>query len=69
MTFQEIIDFTFPSGPPANKRFIAKSSLEPDAIQFLPSQIMNTVFSDEYADIWIDLENIDHNYSELFEED
>lgn len=68
MTFQEILEFVFPSGPPENKRFIAKSSAEPDATEFLPSQVMNTVFSEKHADIWIDLENINHDYHDLFED-
>jgi hypothetical protein len=67
MTFQEIVEFVFPSGPPENKRFIAKSSVEPDAIEFLPSQVMNTVLFDEHANIWIDLEDIDHDYHDLFD--
>jgi hypothetical protein len=36
MIFQEIIDFTFPSNLLPNKRFIVKSLLEPNIIQFLP---------------------------------
>ncbi|RIA78836.1 hypothetical protein C1645_842242 [Glomus cerebriforme] len=36
MIFQEILEFVFPSGPPENKRFIAKSSTESVATKFLP---------------------------------
>jgi hypothetical protein len=66
MMFQEIVEFVFPSGPPENKRFIVKSSAASDAIEFLPSQVMNTVFSEEHAEIWIDLESLNHNYNDLF---
>jgi len=30
---------------------------------------METIFFDQHADIWIDLEKIDHNYLDLFGED
>lgn len=69
MTFQDLINYAFPSGPPSDKRFVAKSTLEPDAIQFLPSQIMEMVFFDQHADIWIDLEKVNHDYEDLFGDD
>ncbi|GES72757.1 hypothetical protein GLOIN_2v1787544 [Rhizophagus clarus] len=62
MMFQEILEFVFPFQPPENKRFIVKSSTDSDATEFLLSQVINTIFSEEHdADIWIDLENITHD--------
>lgn len=66
MTFQDLITYAFPSGPPQDKRFVVKSSLEPDAIQFLPGQVMETILTDQNADVWIDLEKINHNFDDLF---
>ncbi len=69
MSFKDLISFAFPGNPPNGKRFIAKSSLESNAIEFLPDQIMETIFFNQHADIWIDLEKIDYDYLDLFGED
>jgi hypothetical protein len=66
MTFQDLIDYAFPSGPPSNKRFVAKSTLGSDSILFLPGQVMETIFFNQHADVWIDLEEINQDYEDLF---
>jgi len=69
MSFKDLISFAFPGNPPNGKRFIAKSSLESNAIEFLQDQIIETIFFDQHADIWIDLEKINYDYLDLFGED
>jgi len=66
MTFKDLIAYAFPSGPPPDKRFVAKSLFEPDAIQFLPDQVMETIFTDQNAEVWIDLEKTNHDFDDLF---
>jgi hypothetical protein len=68
MTFEDLITFAFPSGPPEHKRFIVKSGVDTCAIQFLPNQVVDTVFHEQHADIWIYLENVDPDYHDLFDE-
>ena len=69
MTFEELITFAFPSGPPNNKRFIIKSSNDSCAIQYLPNQVLDTVFREQHANVWIYLEKINHDYNDLFEDE
>ena len=69
MTFKDLISFAFPSGPPQSRRFIAKSSLDLNATEFMPNQVIDTIFHNQHANVWIDLENINHNYEDLFGED
>jgi hypothetical protein len=66
MTFKELIAFIFPSGPANNKRFIIKSSLNDNAKEYLPEQIMDTVFFEEHVNIWVDMELISVDLDELF---
>ena len=68
MTFQNLINFIFPSGPPVGKRFIAKSSLNLDGNTFLPEQIIEEIFFDNHAEIWIDIEKTEIDYNNLFDE-
>lgn len=58
-TFKNLISFIFPSGPPEGKRFTVKSSLDPDGKQYLPEQLLEEVFFESHAQIWIDVEKID----------
>ncbi|GES89437.1 hypothetical protein GLOIN_2v1787544 [Rhizophagus clarus] len=44
MTFQDIIKYAFPMGPPEGKRFVIKSSLDIDGKAFLSEQIIEEVF-------------------------
>ncbi len=69
MSFKDLISFAFSDNPPNGKRFIAKSSFELNTIEFLLDQIMETIFFDQHADIWIDLEKINYDYLDLFGED
>jgi hypothetical protein len=66
MTFKELIAFIFPSGPANNKRFIIKSSLDGDAKEYLPDQIMDTIFFEDHVNIWVDMELISVDLNELF---
>jgi len=66
MTFKELLAFVFPSGPAINKRFIVKSSLNNDAKEYLPNQILDTIFFEEHANIWIDMELVSVDFDELF---
>ncbi|RIB07379.1 hypothetical protein C2G38_2252665 [Gigaspora rosea] len=59
MTFQNLLNYVFPNGPPSGKRFIIKSSLEIGGQLFLPDQIINQVFKEAYSHIWIDLEDVE----------
>ena len=49
MTFEDIISFIFPSGPPEGKQFIIKSSLENNSKQYLPNQVLQDVFLENHA--------------------
>jgi len=66
MTFKDIISFIFPSGPPEGKQFIIKSSLENNSKQYLPNQVLQDVFLENHANIWICLEDIELNYNDIF---
>ena len=66
MTFKELIAFIFPSGPANNKRFIIKSSLDGDAKEYLPDQIMDTIFFEDHVNIWVDMEFISVDFNEIF---
>ncbi|RIB17767.1 hypothetical protein C2G38_2142452 [Gigaspora rosea] len=66
MTFQNLLNYVFPNGPPSGKRFIIKSSLEIGGQLFLPDQIINQVFKEAYSHIWIDLEDVEVKLDDLF---
>jgi hypothetical protein len=66
MTFRNLITFLFPNGPPDNKQFIIKSSFGIDYKQYLPDQVLQDVFLEEHANIWICLENIILDYDDIF---
>ena len=66
MTFNDLILFAFPNGAPDGKRFIIKSSLDTDAEEYLPDQLMNDVLYQQHVDIWLDLETVLVNFDELF---
>ena len=66
MTFNELIDFVFPSGPANNKRFVIKSSLNDDAKEYLPNQVIDTTFFEENVNIWVDMEFISVDFDEIF---
>ncbi|CAG8816313.1 31007_t:CDS:2 [Gigaspora margarita] len=57
----------FPKGPPTGKRFVIKSSLDIDGENYLPVQAISKLFADEHVNIWIDLEDIDIKFDELFD--
>ncbi|CAG8534624.1 6440_t:CDS:2, partial [Dentiscutata heterogama] len=67
MTFQDLLTFIFPSGPPNGKRFVIKSSLELDGKSFLPDQIMSQIFVEEHAHIWIEIEDTEIRFDDLFD--
>ena len=66
MTFNELIDFVFPSGPANNKRFVIKSSLNNDAKEYLSNQVIDTTFFEENVNIWVDMEFISVDFDEIF---
>jgi hypothetical protein len=66
MTFEELMTFIFPSGPANNKRFVIKSSLNDDAKEYLPNQVIDTIFFEEHANIWVDMEFISVDFDEIF---
>lgn len=68
MTFKDLIMFIFPSGPPEGKRFMAKSSLDLDGKVYLPEQILEDVFLEPHAQVWIDIEKTEIDYKNLFDE-
>ncbi len=41
MIFKDLIIFIFPSDPPKEKQFIAKSSLDLDGKVYLPEQVLD----------------------------
>ena len=67
MTFQSLLAYIFPKGSPNGKRFVIKSSLDISGKNYLPEQVISKLFTDEHVNIWIDIENIDVNYDELFD--
>lgn len=67
MTFQSLLNYMFPKGPPTGKRFVIKSSLDLDGKNYLPTQVINQLFVDEHVNIWIDIEDIDIKFDELFD--
>jgi hypothetical protein len=67
MTFQDIIKFVFPIGPPEGKRFVTKSSLNMDGKVFLAEQIIEEVFSESHVHLWIDIEKTEIDFNELFD--
>ena len=69
MTFKDLIIFIFPSGPPEGKRFIAKSSLDLNGKVYLPEQVLEDVFSESRAQIWIDIEQTNIDYESLFDDE
>jgi hypothetical protein len=66
MTFNELIAFVFPSGPANNKRFVIKSSLNDDAKEYVPNQVIDTIFFEEHVNIWVDMEFISVDFDEIF---
>jgi hypothetical protein len=68
MTFQNIIEFVFPMGPPEGKRFIVKSSLDKDGKVFLSEQMIEEVFFESHIHLWINIEKTTINFGELFDE-
>jgi len=69
MTFQDLIKFVFPMGPPEGKRFVIKSSLDVDGKVFLSEQMIEEVFFDLHINLWIDIEKTTINFDELFGDD
>ncbi len=70
MTFKDLISFAFPIAPSPNKRFIIKSSPDSNSTEYLPNQIIDMIFHDQHAaEVWVNLENINYNYEDLFGED
>jgi hypothetical protein len=69
MTFQDLIKFVFPMGPPEGKRFVIKSSLDADGKVFLSDQTIEEVFFDLHINLWIDIEKTMINFDELFDDD
>ena len=67
MTFQDLLTFIFPNGPPNGKRFIIKSSLELDGKNILPNQIISQVFVEQHTNIWIEIEDIEISFDDLFD--
>ena len=68
MTFQDLVKFVFPTGPPEGKRFVMKSSLDTDGKVFLSEQMIEEVFFEPHIHLWIDIEKIIINFDELFDE-
>jgi len=69
MTFQDLINFVFPMGPPEEKRFVIKSSLNIDGKVFLSEQMIEEVFFDLHINLWIDIEKTTIDFDELFGDD
>ena len=69
MTFQDLINFVFPMGPPEGKRFVTKSSLDTDGKVFLSEQMMEEVFFEPHIHLWIDIEKTSVNFDELFDDE
>ena len=68
MTFQDLINFVFPMGPPEEKRFVIKSSLNIDGKVFLSEQMIEEVFFESHVHLWINIEKTIINFDELFDE-
>jgi hypothetical protein len=68
MTFQDLIKYVFPIGPPEGKRFVIKSSLNTDGKTFLSEQIIEEVFFDLHINLWIDMETIIIDFNDLFDD-
>ena len=68
MTFQDLINFVFSMGPPEERRFVIKSSLNIDGKVFLSEQIIEEVFFESHIHLWIDIEKTTVNFNELFGE-
>ena len=68
MTFQDLIKYVFPMGPPEGKRFVIKSSLDIDGKTFLLEQMIEEVFSDLHVHLWIDVETTIIDFNELFDD-
>jgi hypothetical protein len=68
MTFQDLVKFVFPTGPPEGKRFVVKSSLDIDGKVFLSEQMIEEVFFEPHIHLWINIEKIIINFDELFDE-
>jgi len=69
MSFQDLIKFAFPMGPPEGKRFIVKSSLDIEGKVFLSEQIIEKVFFENHIQLWIDIEKTTVNFNDLFDDD
>jgi len=68
MTFQDLVKFVFPMGPPEGKRFITKSSLNLDGKVFLSEQMIEEVFFESHIHLWIDIEKTNIDFNELFDD-
>ena len=68
MTFQDLIKYVFPMGPPEGKRFVIKSSLDINGKAFLLEQMIEEVFFDSHVYLWIDIETTIINFNELFDD-
>jgi len=68
MTFQDLVKFVFPMGPPEGKRFVIKSSLDVDGRVFLLEQIIEEIFFESHINLWIDIETTIINFNELFDD-
>jgi len=55
-------------GPPEEKRFVIKSSLNIDGKVFLSEQMIEEVFFESHIHLWIDIEKTIINFDELFDE-
>ena len=69
MTFEDLIKFVFPMGPPEGKRFVIKSSLDVNGKVFLLEQMIEEVFFDLHINLWIDIEKTTIDFDELFGDD
>jgi hypothetical protein len=67
MTFQDLLIFIFPNGPPKEKRFLIKSSLDINSKTFLPEQIISQIFIEDHINLWIEIEDIKIKFDDLFD--
>ncbi|CAG8638978.1 13437_t:CDS:2, partial [Dentiscutata heterogama] len=64
---RDLLNFIFPNGSPKGKRFLIKSSLDINSKTFLPEQIISQVFIKEHINIWIEIEDIEIKFDDLFD--
>ncbi len=66
MTFEELIAFVFLSESANNKRFVIKSSLNDDVKEYLSNQVIDTIFFEEHANIWVNMKFISVDFDKFF---